>query len=239
MKSPTKVRRGPAKRPRKAPAALTTSPAFSAAAAPRWASWLEIAFAVVLAAAGLGSAWSSQQTRLWGGVQVEKYALATGLRSESARMHALADARLTIEIGLFSQWLNASASGDQRLAKIYHERFPPAFRPDFDAWLAQDPLNNPDAPRTPFDRPSMRRESARAAELGLKADTAFRDAQDANHVGDRFGQVNVIFATAMFIAGVGNQFDGRRVRLALMAVGFLCCAFGFARLLHLPALFAG
>lgn len=222
----------PAARPRKR---VDSPPPSPAPRLPRWAPWLEIAFAVVLSAAGLGSAWVSQQTRLWSGIQAERYAHATALRGAASRAHARADARLSIEVGLFSQWLNAKVTNRDDLADAYRRRFPPAFRPVFESWWALRPLENGNAPLTPFDMVD-RQETARAARLEQEAETTFRQAQEASHSGERFGQVNVIFAAAMFLAGIGNHFKGSHVRLALMMVGLLCCAVGFVRMLQLPAL---
>lgn len=214
-------------------------PALTASAPPRplpaWAPWLEIAFAIVLSAAGLGSAWVSQQTRLWSGIQAERYAHATALRGAASRAHAQADTRLSIEVGLFSQWLNARQTGRNDLAEAYRRRFPPALRSAFESWWALRPLEDDDAPLTPFEM-ADREENRRAEKLEREAETTFRLAQEASHNGERFGQVNVIFACAMFLAGIGNHFKGSRVRLGLMIVGLLCCAIGFLRMLQLPAL---
>ncbi|HRD27423.1 MAG TPA: hypothetical protein PLO65_03890 [Caulobacter sp.] len=202
-----------------------------------WLSFLEIAFAVVLSAAGLGSAWSSQEMRLWGGVQAEEYARTSALRGSASRLRAAADARRNIEIGLFSQWLNAKVTGQEALANAYRRRFPPAFSRTFEAWLALRPLENPSAPASPFHMAGTDPDGREAERTEERAEAAFRNAQNANRVSDLFGQVNVIFATAMFISGIGNHFDGRRVRAVLMTVGLLCCVIGFWRMGHLPALF--
>lgn len=196
----------------------------------------KIAFAVVLSSAALGSAWASQQTRLWGGIQSESYAEATALRAASSRAHARADARLSIEVGLFSQWLNAEVTERRELAQTYRRRFPPQFRERFETWLALDPLHSPSAPASPFDLPQSDAEMERAAQLESRSETSFQRAQQATSFGDRFGQVNVIFASTMFIAGMGNQFEGRRLRLALLALGLLTLSLGFLRLLQLPML---
>lgn len=177
--------------------------------------------------------------RLWGGVQAEQFALATNLRAESARMQTMADRRLTIEVGLFSDWLTAELGGRHGLAEVYRRRFPPGLHSAFDRWWAGDPLNTPGSPSSPFDLNDPIPERVRAAQLEADADAAFSKAQGANQTADRFGQVNVILATAMFIAGVGNHFDGRRVRFILMAIGAVCCLLGLIRLFQLPLTFTG
>lgn len=196
----------------------------------------KIAFAAVLSSAALGSAWASQQTRLWGGVQSESYAEATALRAASSRAHARADARLAIEVGLFSQWLNAQVTNRDELAEAYRRRFPPQFRQRFEAWLALNPLHSASAPSSPFELPQSEAEAVRASELEARSEASFQRAQQATEFGDRFGQVNVIFASTMFIAGMGNQFGGRQLRVALLVLGLLTLSIGFWRLLQLPML---
>ena len=42
---------------------------------------------------------------------------------------------------------------NQELADFYENRFRPEFAVAFEAWLATDPRNNPDAPKSPFAMP--------------------------------------------------------------------------------------
>lgn len=192
----------------------------------------KLLFAALLSSAALGSAWCSQQTRIWSGIQSESYAEATALRAASAAANAHANTQLQIEIGLFSQWLNAHANGQDGLAENYRERFRPAFRERFDAWRATE--GRAGAPDSPFDLDERR--SGAAAALQQRSDAMQERGMRATHWGDRFGQINVVFASGMFIAGIGNQFEGARVRVLMLALSAATCAWGMWRLFQMPLL---
>ena len=65
------------------------------------------------------------------------------LRIDAARAQGLAEGQTQVDIAMFFQWVNATATGDAELADFYHDRFRPEFRPAFDAWQATDPLDQP------------------------------------------------------------------------------------------------
>ena len=109
----------------------------------------EVVATIVLALATLATAWSGYQAARWGGEQASSYNQAGALRTESTRASTQAGQLIQIDIGMFANWINAFAAGDQQLADFYEERFRDEFKPAFEAWLATEPVNNPDAPPTP------------------------------------------------------------------------------------------
>ncbi len=114
------------------------------------AGWVEIVATVLLALAAVATAWSSYQANRWNGEQAKAAARVNALRIEGARAQGLAQAQTQVDIAMFFQWVNATETDDPELADFYQDRFRPEFQPAFDAWLATDPLTNPDAPPTPF-----------------------------------------------------------------------------------------
>ena len=105
---------------------------------------------MLLAFAAVATAWSSYQANRWNGEQTKASSRVNALRIEAARAQGLAEGQTQVDIAMFFQWVNATATDDAELADFYKDRFRPEFRPAFDAWLATDPLTNPDAPPTPF-----------------------------------------------------------------------------------------
>ena len=96
-------------------------------------------------------AWSSYQASRWNGETTK------AIESRQRPAHSmppgaqgLAQAQTQVDIATFIQWVNATATDASELADFYTARFRPEFKPAFDAWLATDPLTNPDAPPTPF-----------------------------------------------------------------------------------------
>jgi hypothetical protein len=54
---------------------------------------------------------------------------------------------------VFENYIDALIDGDEELAEFYRTRFRDEFEPAFDAWIALDPLENPDAPPSPLGMP--------------------------------------------------------------------------------------
>lgn len=198
---------------------------------------IEVAAAAVLAAAALATSWASYQAALWDGEQAASYSRAEGLRVEAASSAQLASARASVDVGLFTAWLNAWAGGDERLAGFYAARFPPAFRPAFDAWVATGPLTNPHAPPSPFAMPIYRPTGASEAKaLKARAAAEFERGQRDNDISDNYVQAAAILAMALFFGGIGQVFRRPRVRIALVVLALAATAFGVLRILTLPAM---
>jgi hypothetical protein len=196
--------------------------ATSASGEPAQRDWVEIVATVLLAFAAVATAWSSYQANKWNGENIKASSRVNALRIDAARAQGLAEGQTQVDIAVFIQWVNADANDDRELADFYAERFRPEFRPAFDAWLATDPLTNPDAPPTPFAMDEYqlqaRTEAERLdAEEELMAASVRRNVQrSANYV---LGVV--LFAVALFFAGMSTKLRGAGTRKALLVVGCL------------------
>jgi hypothetical protein len=197
-----------------------TASAATSAGEPEQKDWVEIVATVLLALAAVATAWSSYQANRWNGEQAKAAARVNALRIEAARAQGLAQGQTQVDIAMFFQWVNATASDDQELADFYAARFRPEFRPAFDAWLATDPLTNAEAPPTPFAldeyQLQARTDSERLdAEAEVMAEAVQQNIQrSANYV-----LCIVLFAVALFFAGMSAKLRGSGVRKALLVVG--------------------
>lgn len=181
----------------------------------------EIAATVLLALAAVATAWSGYQASQWHGDQAIASGRATATRVESARASGEANRQIQVDVATFTQWIDAYARRDGRLAAFYRRRFRDEFRPAFERWLATRPLRNPAAEATPFALPEYR--------LGAAAD-ADRLEQEAAAAGDevrtdveraeRYVLAVVLFATAIALAGIGARLRLFPVRVAVLAVGW-------------------
>ena len=120
----------------------------------------------------------------------------------------------------FTQWVDAYALEQTELADFYFARFRPEFKPAVDAWVATRPLRNPDAPLTPFAMPEYQlaaREEGR--ELEAEAETFSTGARANVQRATNYVLAVVLFATALFFAGMSARFRSHRVRLALLSFG--------------------
>src|SRR5262245_53420811 len=114
---------------------------------------IELAATLLLALATVATAWSGYQSTRWNGEQAKAAARANALRVDSAKAADLANSQSGIDVATFTQWANAYARDETELADFYFKRFRPEFRPAVEAWVATQPLQNPDAPLTPFAMP--------------------------------------------------------------------------------------
>jgi hypothetical protein len=181
---------------------------------------VEIISAVLLAVATVGTAWSGYQSARWSGVQANGYSAANAARLESTRASTRAGQLTQVDIGLFTQWVDAYAAERTELAEFYRERFRDEFRPAFDAWIAMRPKTNPNAAKTPFALPEYRvAEQAKADQLETEANLQAEVARDANQRSDNYVLAVVLFASVLFFAGISTKFDSGRVKAGLIVLG--------------------
>ena len=110
----------------------------------------------------------------------------------------------------------------EQLADFYFKRFRAEFKPAVNAWIATRPLKNPDAPPTPFAMPQYKL-LARAASARLEAQSEFfagRVRQDIQRASNYVLGV-VLFASALFFAGISTKLTTPRLRVAMLALGCL------------------
>lgn len=112
--------------------------------------WIEIISSVLLAIAVIATAWSGYQATRWGGVQATAFAQAGAARTESTRASTAAGQLVMIDATLFIDWAAALSEENEVLVEFLQERMRDEFQPALDAWLATEPLENPDAPPHPL-----------------------------------------------------------------------------------------
>lgn len=194
---------------------------------------LDVATVIVMGLSSVATAWSSYQSQLWSGLQSESYTQASGLRVESSRASAAASTLASIDVSVFMSWVDATGRGEDQLAEFYRERFRDEFRPAFDAWIASEPLANPDAPRSPFQMTEyLLSETVRADSLVAEAEATFERGREANRIGDRYVLTLVLFATVLFLTGLTQTLHSPAglALLGLAALLFLAGIFGLASL---------
>lgn len=166
-----------------------------------------------------------------------EFSSANGARVESTRADGLANAQRSIDVNVFTSWLDAVATEsrdgtipsvnengfvpvDGSLSKFYFDRMRPEFKVALDAWLETRPLANPDAPPTPFAMVEYRLAAAEQADTLLNGAEAHRqDALVANQNGDNYVLTTVGFALVIFFAGVSSKLKVEKNRWIALGVG--------------------
>lgn len=183
---------------------------------------IELLATILLAAAALATAWSTFQSGRWRGVQASNTGKSTAARVQSSQASTRAGQLTQIDIATFIQWVNAQTAGNRKLADFYRRRFRAEFRPAFDAWLATRPLEDARAPATPFAMPQYRTaESERARRLEAAAELRLAASGRANRNADDYLLAVVLFASALFFAGISTKLHSARQREVLLGLGGL------------------
>jgi hypothetical protein len=189
---------------------------------PARRDWVEIVATVLLALAAVATAWSSYQANRWNGEQTKASSRTNALRIEAARAQGQAQGQTQVDIATFIQWVDAHAAGNTELEAFYTKRFRPEFRPAFDAWLATDPLTNPAAPPTPFAMDEYQLQArAEAEQLDAQAEVMAAAVRRNVQRSANYVLAVVLFAVALFFAGMSTKLRGESARKALLIVGCL------------------
>jgi hypothetical protein len=200
---------------------------------------LELVAAMLLATATIATAWAAYQARQWTGEQAHSYSVGTGSRIAENRAAALANRQVQIDVATFIEWVDARQQGRTGLARFYRERFRDEFKPAFAAWLATTPFADPAAPETPFAMPQYRLEATAEAErLESTAAAASGRAADANERAGNYMLAVVLFASALFFAGISTRFEAPGIRRAMLVIGCVVLLATLAWIATLPVQFA-
>ncbi|HJU97711.1 MAG TPA: hypothetical protein VJ644_07040 [Jiangellaceae bacterium] len=182
---------------------------------------LEIFATALLALSALATAWSGYQASLWDGIQSSSYTQASAARTNASLRHTEANQFRLADLSVFSNFIDASVSGDTELADFYRTRFRDEFEPAYEAWIALDPLTNPAAPATPLAMPEYKLAlEQEASDLTALAEAKFAEGEDANTFSDVYTASTLFFASALFFSAISERFEYRRARIALLA--FAC-----------------
>lgn len=213
---------------------------------------IELIATIVMALAAIATAWCAFQATKWSGIMAIEFSNANAGRVESTRVDSVANTQRSIDVGVFTSWLDAVAaevdageippvreSGyvpvEGTLSAFYYERMRDEFRPALDAWLAADPLSDPEAPATPFAMEEYQLAAAMEADELLEQSAQDRDdALDANQNGDNYVLTTVGFALVIFFAGVSSKLKETRNRWIAISVALVLFAGGLIAVFSLP-----
>jgi len=180
----------------------------------------EIVATVLLAVAAVATAWSSYQAARWNGETTKTSGRVNAVRADAVRSQGLAEAQTQVDVATFIAWVDASVHDDAELQDFYEERFRAEFKPAFEAWLATDPLTSAGAPPTPFAMDEYRLEARTQADK-LDAEAEALSAQVRRNIqrGANYVLGVVLFAVALFFAGMSTKLRGRGSRTAMLIIG--------------------
>jgi len=197
--------------------------------------WFQVFTAIMLGVVAVATAWSGYQATRWAGEQSSLYAQASALRVVSTRDSTLAGQLKLYDFIAVNNWLNAYTQGNTKLANIFERRFSAELRPAFNAWLATNPFNNPNAPPGPLYMPQYKVNlETTANQLDAQAADTFDKGQTAKEQGDAYVLNTVFLATVLFLTAIAENFQWNRVRAVILAVALVMLLYGIYHLIIYP-----
>ena len=188
----------------------------------------EIISAFLLSFATVASAWCAYQSSRWNGVQTISFFEANNARSESIRKSNEAFQLAIIDVEAFTEFALAFNEDNQQMMDFIMQRFRSEMKPAVEAWLATDPLNNPDAPPSPF----AMKEYVSAAQvesdgLLMVSEQKFQEARQANQTSDNYVLLTVMFASVLFFCGISTNFESFPIRGTLIVFAIIVYIIAF------------
>ncbi len=202
---------------------------------PRRLEWVEILEAILLSLVALATAWSGYQAARWDGESAREYATSSRLRAESTKASLSSNQTLIYNAGTFNAWMQAAVSGEKKLAELLTRRYTPEYKVAFDAWLKLDPLTNPKAPPGPRFMPQYKDPvAAQGDALDKQATEAFAAGVDNRATAEHYVRVTVVLAAVLFLIALGQRFDFRGVRIAVITVAGVFLVYAAVLMLTYP-----
>ena len=184
---------------------------------------VQICEALLLALVTVTAAWAGYAAARWGTSSRVEIARAGTLRDLATRSDLQALSIRNFDSAVFNAWFIAFTLNSPQKEAIAVRRFRPQFRTAFNAWLATDPLHNPNAPPGPTYMPQYKlADQAKSVALDNQANAAFAAGNHGGLVADDYVRITVFLAAVLFLVGIGSTFKLYNVRYALISSGPCC-----------------
>ena len=205
--------------------------------ADRHSRIVQICEAVLLALVTITAAWAGYSAARWGTASRVDIAQSSTLRNLATRDDLTALSQRNFDAATFNAWFIAFTLNSPQKEAIAERRFRPAFRVAFNAWLATNPLHNPNAPPGPTYMPQYKLPAqARANALDNAADAKFNAGNQGGLVGDNYVRITVFLAAVLFLVGIASSFKLNGVRYALITFGSVLLILSIVLILRQPGL---
>ena len=203
----------------------------------RFDRWVEFIAAIILSLATLGVAWSGYQATRWNGQKSSYSSSANTANLHAAQLANRAMMANSKNVDLFVEWSAAVFQENQEFADFLFERFPTELAVATDAWLALEPMNDPNAPLSPFDMSEYRLEDLEESEQLLVQVEADRNkTSEASQIADRYVLLTVLFASVLFFGGISGKFKSQIIDLSMLALGLMMFLVILAVLISYPVI---
>ena len=200
-----------------------------------WEQTLEIGEVILLAVVAIATAWSGYQAAKWDGHQALLYGEASKTRFEADSASTRGGQLLLGDASNFQAWLQAYSEGNGKLATLFERRFTPEYEIAFKAWLATKPFTSSTAPAGPGYMPQYHNPLFEKADhLNERASVLFEQGTIDRETADKYVRDTVVFASVLFLIGIGQRFKVRGARIAANTAATCLLVFTLTTLVALP-----
>lgn len=205
--------------------------------ADRHSRMVQIGEAALLALVTIAAAWAGYAAARWDTASRVDIARSSTLRSLANRADLSALTTRNFDSSTFAAWFTAYTLNSPREEAVAARRFRPEFRVAFNAWLATNPLHNPQAPPGPTYMPQYKLPAqARADALDNAANAKFAAGNHDGTVSDDYIRITVFLAAVLFLVGISSTFKLPGIRYALIAFGSAVLILAVVLILRQPGL---
>jgi hypothetical protein len=198
-------------------------------------SRISIVEAILLAMVALLAAWSGFAAAQWSTESRLELARSSTNRTQASQAELRAMESRNFDASTFNTWFTAYVAGDESAMDLAQRRFRPEFRVAFDAWIAESPATNPDAPPGPTYMPEYEQPDQELAQQKTEeADHLYEEGSKSAVTADDYVRITVLLASVLFIVGISGQFKIRRARHGLVIVGGLIVSYAIVLLIIAP-----
>jgi hypothetical protein len=191
--------------------------------------------ASLLAIVAVLAAWSGYSSAKWSTESRLKLAQASTARTVAASDQLDAMTQRNFDASTFNTWFVAYVASDTPKMAMAERRFTPNFRAAFDAWMATNPLTNPNAPPGPTSMPQYQLPTViNAANEADRANKLYSEGTAAGNDSDSYVRSTVYMATVLFLIAISGHFRIRGARIGLIVVGVVVLTFAVINLATLP-----
>lgn len=202
------------------------------------ADWRELVAVVLISVTTILTAWTAFQASKWGGEMSINFSQASAARIDAARYESNANRQASVQVALFTQWLNAETYSNTDLADFLRDSFPEPLATATSDWLDERTADDQAAPKTPFDMPTyVLTDARRAADEQASAEQKSAQALTSNRNSDNYTVLTILFATVLFFAAVSNRVKKPLSSWTLIGVAVVVFMGSVTVLAALPKLF--
>ena len=203
----------------------------------RWERPTEIVEAIALGLVAVTTAWAGYHAARWDGRQAFLYGRSSTIQIEADEQLTLGGQQRLLDVSTFNTWIQARSAGNHEVARLYVDRFSPEFRVAFDAWVATDPFENPEAPPGPSFMPEYENPQLEEGEALIdRANEVFDKGTEARETSEQYVRLTVILATVLLLIALSQRFKVRNVRIGLLVVAGALFIYDIATIATLPRL---